>query len=50
MSSTIFCTCGSPAGVFEYAAYRRFQDENIGSVVACISLMQYGVHADGSHE
>lgn len=48
--STIFCTCGAPAGIFNFDAYRKFTEINNGEVVACVSLMQYGVHADGSHE
>lgn len=47
--STIFCTCGAPAGIFNVEAYGRFAS-NMGEVVACTYLMQYGVHADGSHE
>lgn len=49
-ASTIFCTCGSPAAVFTYGAYRRFQSKNEGEVIACIEFIQQGVHADGSHE
>jgi hypothetical protein len=49
-SSTLFCTCGSPAGVFDYAAYRRFQSSNQGEAIACIELIQQGRHADFSHE
>jgi hypothetical protein len=44
----LLCTCGSGAGVFHYDAYNRFQSSYVGDVVACISLMQYCRHADGS--
>lgn len=49
--STIYCTCGSPAGVFGRDGYRQFTEVNYGvNVIACTSLIQTGVHADGSHE
>lgn len=48
--STLFCTCGSPAGVFEWTAYRRWTSINIGTAVACVEFIQQGKHADGSHE
>lgn len=48
--STLFCTCGSPAGVFERTAYWRWTEINYGTVVACVELIQQGKHADGSHE
>lgn len=49
--STILCTCGAPAGVFGREAYRRLTSVNYGNeVVACTSYIQYGRHADGSHE
>lgn len=49
-SSTIFCTCGSPAGVFNYPAYMKYQSKNEGEVIACINFIQYGLHSDNSHE
>ena len=48
--STLVCTCGASAAVFDYSAYRYFQSKNIGEAVACINLIQDHVHADGSHE
>lgn len=45
--STLMCTCGSPAGIFGYEAYRRFQSTNIGRIVCCVLHMQTGRHADG---
>ena len=48
--STLFCTCGSPAAVFGYTAYRRWNSYIGNEVVACIELIQQGKHADGSHE
>lgn len=48
--STMYCTCGSPAGVFDYTAYRRWTSINYGTAIACVEFVQQGVHADGSHE
>jgi hypothetical protein len=48
--STLFCTCGSPAGVFEWTSYRRWTSNNIGTAVCCVEFIQQGKHADGSHE
>lgn len=48
--STLFCTCGAMAIVVGYEAYK---DKNafIGSeVIVCHNYIQYGSHADGSHE
>ncbi len=50
MSSTLFCTCGSPAAIFDYLAYRKWKSKNEGEMIACIEFIQQGVHADGSHE
>lgn len=46
--STLMCTCGSPAGIFHYDAYSRFQSANMGRLVACIQHMQTGKHGDGT--
>lgn len=47
--STTMCTCGATAGIYNPDVYLvRFQSVNKGQVVACNSLMQDGVHADGS--
>lgn len=49
--STIMCTCGSTAGVFGREGYRRWTSVYYGNeVVACTHFIQYGNHADGSHE
>lgn len=48
--STMFCTCGAPAGVFEFSAYSRWTSINIGTAICCVELVQQGKHADGSHE
>lgn len=48
--STIYCTCGSTAAVFDRTAYRRWTETNYGEVIACLHLIQNGVHADGAHE
>lgn len=49
--STILCTCGAAAGVFGRVAYKKWTSVNYGNeVIACTNFIQYGVHADGSHE
>lgn len=48
--STLFCTCGSPAGIFGYEAYRKLNAFIGTEVIACVNYIQQGVHADGSHE
>lgn len=45
---TMMCTCGSDAAVFNFEAYSKFQSTYVGEVIACVSLMQFGHHADGS--
>lgn len=51
LGSTLMCTCGSAGIVVGYEAYRRWQSKYIGAeVIACHNFIQYGVHADGSHE
>lgn len=48
LGATLLCSCGSDAAIFNYDAYMRFMSTNKGQVVACVSLIQYGRHADGS--
>lgn len=48
--STLFCTCGSPAIVIGYEGYKKYNSFIGVEVIACHSFIQYGVHADGSHE
>lgn len=48
--TTLFCTCGSAAVVVGYAAYKRLNSYIGSEVIACHNYIQYGVHADGSHE
>lgn len=48
VGSVLMCTCGSPAGVFGFEAYRQFQSINKGRTVCCILQMNTGKHADGS--
>lgn len=50
LGAGLLCSCGSDAGIFHYDAYMRFQSTYVGDVLACVSLMQYGRHADGSTE
>lgn len=46
--SSLMCTCGSPAGAFDYSAYKNYAS-NRGQVLCCIFYIQNGHHADGSH-
>lgn len=48
--STLFCTCGSFAGVFGYEGYKRYQSFIGIEVIACHHFIQHGFHSDGSHE
>lgn len=49
--STIMCTCGATGAVFGREGYRRWTSVNYGNeVIACSHFIQYGKHADGSHE
>jgi hypothetical protein len=48
--STLFCTCGSMAVVVGYEAYHRVNSFIGHEVIACHNYIQYGKHADGSHE
>lgn len=46
--ATLMCSCGSIANIYNYEAYARFQSTNMGRVIACMSLVENGFHADGS--
>lgn len=48
--STLLCTCGASAGVFGYEAYKRWSSFIATEVISCYHFLQYGVHADNSHE
>ena len=49
--STLFCTCGAAGIIVGYHAYKKWQSSYIGNeVICCLNFIQYGVHADGSHE
>ena len=48
--TTLFCTCGAPAGVFDYSAYKDWNSYVGNQVIACHNFMQFRIHADGSHE
>lgn len=48
--STLFCTCGSFGIVVGYEAYRGLNKYIGNEVIACHHYIQFGVHADGSHE
>lgn len=47
LGSTMMCTCGSPAAIYNYDVYGRFTSVNRGQVIACIHYMEHGRHADG---
>ena len=46
--SSLMCTCGGSAGIFQYDAYMKFSSVNRGRIIACITHMNTGKHADGS--
>lgn len=46
--SSLMCTCGGAAGIFQYDAYMRFSSVNRGRIIACITHMNTSKHADGS--
>jgi hypothetical protein len=48
--TTLFCTCGSPAIVVGYEAYRDLQSYMGNEVIVCHHYIQYKVHSDNSHE
>lgn len=52
---TPMCTCGSPAGIVGYNAYREDASPSSGGIgltpgelIVCLAHAQYGRHADGS--
>ena len=46
--SSLMCTCGGAAGLFQYEAYMKYYSTNKGRIVACITHMNTGKHGDGS--
>lgn len=48
--STLFCTCGAPAVIVGYQAYEKYNSYIGNEVIVCMNFIQYGRHADGSHE
>lgn len=48
--STLFCTCGAAGAIVGYDAYRKLNSFIGNEVIVCHHYIQYGHHADGSHE
>ena len=48
--TTLFCTCGSPAIIVGFEAYKKYNAYMGMEVISCHYFIQYGVHSDGSHE
>lgn len=48
--TTLFCTCGSASVVVGFEAYKKLNSHIGNEVIVCHYYIQYGVHADGSHE
>lgn len=48
--STLLCTCGAAAGVFGFEAYKKWCSFIATEIIACTHFIQYGKHADNSHE
>ena len=48
--STLFCTCGAAAIIVGYEAYKSLNSYIGSEVIVCYHYIQFGVHADGSHE
>lgn len=46
--SSLMCTCGGMAGIFNYDAYEKYSSTNRGRIIACVTHMQTRRHADGS--
>jgi len=47
---TPMCTCGSPAGIVGYNAYKTDSSpSDNGELVVCLSHAMRGTHADGSN-
>lgn len=49
LGSSTLCTCGSPAVVMGYDAYKKYQSYMGNEVIMCHHFFQYGTHSDGSH-
>lgn len=47
MGSTMMCTCGSTAGIYNPDVYMRFTSVNRGQIIACTHYMEHGKHSDG---
>jgi len=45
---TLWCTCGSPAGVVNYDAYAKDSSANMGALLVCLHHAGYNQHLDGS--
>lgn len=45
---TLFCSCGAPAVVVGYNAYRKDASKNQGELLVCYAHAQTNRHADGS--
>lgn len=48
IGSTTLCTCGSACVVVPFSSYKQFSSYIGNEVLACQSLIQRGIHADGS--
>ena len=48
--TTLFCTCGAVGIIVGYEAYQKHSSFMGNEVISCHNFIQYGVHADGSHE
>src|SRR5689334_14717883 len=48
--STLFCTCGAMGVVIGFEGYKHLASWIGNEVISCHHYIQYGVHADGSHE
>lgn len=48
MGWTLFCSCGSPAVVVGYDAYKRDASKNSGELIVCYTHSRNNKHADGS--
>lgn len=44
---TLWCTCGSPAGVVGYSAYARDASAS-GEMMVCLHHSEFNKHSDGS--
>jgi len=48
--TTLFCTCGAAGIIVGYEAYKTRSAWIGNEVISCLNYIQYGRHADGSHE